>query len=70
MSQQYRASEGDTLDYIAWKVYGTQGGQVVEKLVDANPGLADLGPQLPAGTIVTCPAIDTTQKAAGVRLWD
>lgn len=67
---QYRASDGDTVDYIAWRVYGTQGSQVVEQLLAANPGLAYLGPVLPAGTLVTCPEIDTTEKAQGIRLWD
>lgn len=67
---QYRASQGDTVDFIAWRVYGTQGSQVVEQLLEANPGLADIGPVLPAGTLVNCPEIDTTQKAQGTRLWD
>ena len=66
----YRTSDGDTAESIAWKVYGTQGARITEQLLDANPGLADYGPQLPANVQVFLPTIDTTAKAAGTRLWD
>lgn len=66
---EYRTSEGDTADYIAWKYYGTTDRRVVEQLLDANKGLADRGPVLPAGVIVRLPEIDTT-VVEGVRLWD
>lgn len=67
---QYRTSEGDTADFIAWKHYGTQDGQVVERLVDANPGLADYGPTLPAGVIVTLPELESAGVTEGIKLWD
>lgn len=70
MALQYKTSEGDTADYIAWKQYGTTDRLVVEQLLAANKGLADLGPLLPANVLVTLPEIDTTEKTAGVRLWD
>lgn len=70
MAQQYRTSEGDTVDFIAWKYYGTQEGQVVEQLLAANPGLADLGPKLPAGVIITLPELTAVGQAKGVKLWD
>jgi phage tail protein X len=70
MADTYTTREGDTADYIAWKYYGTQGGQVTEQLLDANPGLAERGPLLPAGLVITLPAIDTTTKVQGVKLWD
>lgn len=70
MSQTYRTSDGDTADYIAWKYYGTQDGQVVEQMLDANPGLSDLGPVLPAGILVNLPDIKPAAAAKGVRLWD
>lgn len=67
---QYRTSQGDTADYIAWKFYGTQDGRVVEQLVDANPGLADIGPVLPAGMLLTLPDIQPATADQVVRLWD
>lgn len=66
----YTTKAGDTADYIAHQYYGATALQVVEQLLDANPGLADLGPVLPAGLTVILPAIDTAVKAHGVRLWD
>jgi len=66
----YRTSEGDTADQIAWRHYGTTGARVVEQLLDANPGLADYGPILPAGVLVTLPAIQTAAEVEGVKLWD
>lgn len=68
--KQYLSSEGDTVDLIAWRVYGTQGARVVERLLEANPGLADRGAELPAGTQVTIPALDIKAERGGVRLWD
>lgn len=67
---QYIASEGDTVDLIAWRIYGTQEARVVERLLEANPGLADYGPQLPAGTLLTIPELDTAAEQTGTRLWD
>ncbi|MDX7721787.1 tail protein X [Aeromonas caviae] len=67
--QTYRTSDGDTIDYIAWKFYQTLEGRVVEQLLDANPGIADLGPALPAGVLVNMPDIVPQQQEQGVRLW-
>lgn len=65
------ALAGETVDAICWRVLGrTQG--VTEQVLDLNPGLADLGPRLPAGTAVTLP--DTMKLAPAMRetinLWD
>jgi len=70
MASKYTTKQGDTVDYIAWKAYGTQAGQVVERLLDANPGLADRGPILPAGLKVNLPPAPEPEQEAGVRLWD
>lgn len=70
MSLTYRTSDGETVDYIAWKYYETQDGRVVEQLLEANPGLADYGPMLPAGLVIELPdiALEATQEV--VKLWD
>jgi phage tail protein X len=70
MAQTYRTRDGDTADLIAWKHYGRQDGQVVEMLIDANPGLADRGPILPEGIKVTLPDFAEPEQVKGVRLWD
>lgn len=66
----YITSDGDTADLIAWKYYGATSAGVVEKLLDANAGLADYGPVLPAGVSVSLPEIDVAAKTQGVKLWD
>lgn len=70
MAQTYITSEGDTADYIAWKYYGTQDGKVVEQMLEANAGLSDRGPTLPAGLVVVLPDIVKETAAQGVKLWD
>ncbi len=66
---QYLTSDGDTADLIAWRQYQSRDGRVTERLLEANPGLADLGPILPAGVSVFLPVIETPAKSEGVRLW-
>lgn len=66
----YTTREGDTADYIAWKYYGDTIARATEQLLEANLGLADYGPSLPAGLQVTLPDIDTTTKTGGIKLWD
>jgi phage tail protein X len=69
----YTTQAGDTADAIAFKYYGSLAGQVMEQLLDANPGLADQGPLLPEGVTVVLPAIKpstTSTKAQGIKLWD
>lgn len=69
MASTVHASQGDTLDAICWRHYGRTAG-VVEQVLDANPGLASLGPILPHGTAVQLPDITTQQQRQTVQLWD
>lgn len=66
----YITREGDTVDYIAWKFYGATTNQVVEKVLEANRGLADRGPVLPGGLSVSLPDVTAPAKSQGVKLWD
>lgn len=67
---QVRAQQADTLDLLCWRHLGRTAG-VVEATLELNPGLAELGPVLPAGQPVT---LATTAAAAvdsqTVSLWD
>ncbi|SNX74861.1 phage tail protein X [Cereibacter ovatus] len=65
----YRSKEGDTADSIAFVVYGRQNGRLVEGLLDANPGLADHGPVLPAGLLLMLPDAPAPAVVREVRLW-
>lgn len=42
----YVLRAGDRLDRICWQYYGSLDG-TLEKVLEANPGLADLGPVVP-----------------------
>jgi len=65
-----RAQQGDTVDAICWRHYGRTAG-VVEQVLEANPGLADLGSVIPHGTQVLLPeqAVRAEQRQM-VNLWD
>lgn len=70
MAQQYRTRDSDTLDWICWRHYGRQSG-AVEAVLEANPGLADKGPVLSAGELITLPDLDTSVTSTSIiRLWD
>lgn len=63
------AHADEPLDLLVWRALGTYPG-TVETTLDANPGLARLGPALPEGTIVTIPLpVAPTQVAPLVQLW-
>lgn len=65
-----RANQGETLDALCQRVLGRTAG-VTEVALAANPGLADLGPVLPTGTLVDLPnVVQTTQPETDlVQLW-
>ncbi|MCG2663346.1 MULTISPECIES: tail protein X [Brevundimonas] len=61
--------EGDVVDRIALKAYSRTAG-ATEAILAANPALAGLGAQLPAGLVIQLPEIETATIAPTVRLWD
>lgn len=66
----YIASQGDTLDYICWKFYEGRQAGVVEKVLEANRGLSELGPVIPVGTVIILPEIlDVIPEVQPLRLW-
>jgi len=61
--------DGDTVDYICFVHYGETKG-VVEKVLTANPGLAEYGAVLPAGVLVVLPEVAVSSvESSAVRLW-
>ncbi len=66
---QVRSIQGDTLDRVCQRVYGRTAG-VTEQLLSLNPGLADLGPILPTGTLITLPQQAKQAEATLLQLWD
>jgi len=69
--QQFKTSDGDTVDLIAWRYYGAHTDAILSAVYAANPGLAAQGVTLPAGVTVNLPDVaQTTTPKAGVKLWE
>jgi phage tail protein X len=62
----YATKEGDMLDWICWKHYGTTA--VLEQILAANPDLTD--EKLPAGIIVKLPYITSIKSKNEIKLWN
>lgn len=66
--QTVHARQGDTVDLIAARYYDGDTSMTVA-ILEANPGLAGLGPVLPHGTPVVLPP-RKPKTSLGVALWD
>lgn len=64
----YRTKDGDMLDLICRNFYG-DAPYSVEAVLDANAGLAKLGPVLPSGTLIDLPPAQPITTPT-IRLWD
>ena len=69
MAATLRALQGDTVDALCWRHYGRTAA-VTEAVLDANPGLADHGAQIPQGTAVLMPDEAPQPQRQMVNLWD
>tara|TARA_R110002020_G_scaffold266483_32_gene481468 strand:- start:12519 stop:12740 length:222 start_codon:yes stop_codon:yes gene_type:complete len=56
--------EGITLDLLLWRRHGVRGRELVASSFAANPGLAEKGPFLPLGTVVSLPEMPKRTSAA------
>ncbi len=54
---------------ICVRYYGRTEG-VVETVLEANPGLSELGVILPHGTAIELPETDSAARTETVNLWD
>ena len=63
------ALQGDTLDAICARYYGRTEG-VVETVLEANPGLSELGVILPHGTALELPDVDSAPVTETINLWE
>lgn len=69
--QRLIAKSGDKLDLLLWRDAGLPASELT-RVLDANPGLADLGTILPIGTVVIVPASQqdsTTPVLPLIQLW-
>ncbi|EBZ9516541.1 phage tail protein [Salmonella enterica subsp. enterica serovar Eastbourne] len=63
------AQQGDTVDAICWRYFGTTQG-VTEEVYRINPGLAETGPLLRQGQAVILPDVAPAQEKTLIQLWD
>ena len=64
----YVTKDGDVLDSICWKYYGSTTG-VVEKVLEANRHLAELGAIFSAGVKIVLPDLTQEEETESVKLW-
>ena len=64
---EYLTGRGEVLDQICLAQYGRS--DVIAAVLDANPGLAALGPVLPFRTLLILPDLPEPSTAPTVRLW-
>lgn len=68
---RYIVSDGDTLESIVWKQYARRDAAAINQVLAANMGIADLGPELPAGWVVALPDLaQVKSETAVLRLWN
>lgn len=65
------AGDNLTLSLIVWRRYKRPVFGLVEATLDRNPGLAELGPILPVGTVFDLPVVidDPEPKLPSIKLW-
>ncbi len=64
----YVTKDGDVLDAICFKYYGSTTG-VVEKVLEANRHLAELGSIFAAGVKIILPDLTQEEETESVKLW-
>lgn len=65
----YTTKQGDELDLICWKVYGTEVG-TTEVVLRVNRDLAELLPILPPGLKIKLPELQLPRINRQPRLWE
>lgn len=70
MARSVVTKDGEMVDQIAYRAYGYRPG-AVEAVFEANPGLCEHPPLLPAGLVIILPDLPARASAASpIRLWD
>ncbi|WEK50300.1 MAG: tail protein X [Candidatus Kaistia colombiensis] len=66
------AGEFITIDLLVWRRFKRRTDGLVDRILMANPALAEAGPYLPIGTVVQIPIDAPTPGVArveAIRLW-
>jgi phage tail protein X len=62
----YRAKDGERIDLICWKHYGSLSGRVVEQVLSVNPGIS-VALELMSGAVIMLP--DIAPQTEESSLW-
>jgi len=65
----YTTKDGDILDAICWKYYGTTFNKTAEKVLEANRHLAELGVVFTAGVKIILPDLTPEEEPESISLW-
>lgn len=69
MAATYRTKQREMIDAICTRAYGDESGYV-ERVLEANPGLANLPDPLPINTIIVLPDVPAAARVVPVvKLW-
>lgn len=69
MAATYTTRENDVLDEIVWRYYGRQDSGLVEAVLESNRNIADAGPLLPPGIVLTMPEAPVPTPAKRLQLF-
>ncbi len=69
MPATYTTRDNDVLDQVVWRFYGRQDNRLVEIVLEANRGLADYGPEMPAGLTITLPDAPAPEPVQRLQLF-
>lgn len=71
MQTTYQTRDGDVLDAVCAAHYGTENlSYIVTQVLEANPGLADVGAVYASGLLITLPDLAPPVQESAFRLWD
>lgn len=64
-----RATQNDTLDDIAYRVYANRSVEMLPKLIESNISYSPFA-VLPTQALITLPANDAAAATPSIKLWD
>lgn len=71
MPTTYQTRDGDVLDAVCALHYGAENlSYIVTQVLEANPGLADIGAVYPSGLFITLPDLEPPVQDSAFSLWD
>ncbi len=67
---RYVVTRETRLDVLVAELMGTTAQRAVEAVLDANPGLAAVGPVVPIGREIVVPTLPAAEPVSPRRIWE